>query len=85
MTAARHDKAVDQGLFAHLDSLEGQRLDAHVGIDDQRLLVHERDTALLAVQLAMERLAHLRQKNIAIDKPDRPIFFSHGEACHVAA
>src|SRR3989344_355677 len=56
---ARDDEAVGQGFLSVLHRFERQRIDVQGLVDDQRLLVHERNAALSTVQFLPELLAHL--------------------------
>ncbi len=80
---ARDDEAIGKRFLAILHRLEGQGLDAHGGIDHQRLLVHEGDAALAVVQLAVIGLAHLRHEDCTIDQADRRVVLGHRQAVKV--
>jgi hypothetical protein len=79
-----HDESVGQRLVAHFDRLERKCFDAHLGVDDEWLLVHERDATFLVVKLPVKWFAHLRQENIAVDQPDGAVALQHGQTDHVA-
>jgi hypothetical protein len=81
---AGDDETIGQGFFAVLHGFHGQRVYVGAGVHDQRLLVHEGDAALLAVQLHAERLAELGQEDAAVDQADGAVAFHHGQADQVA-
>ncbi len=77
-------EAVGQRLLARLHRQQRELLDGDVGLDDQRLLVHEGDAALLLEQLLVEGLGDLREEQRAVDQADRPAVLEHRQAAHLA-
>mmetsp|Transcript_15321 Transcript_15321/g.36557 ORF Transcript_15321/g.36557 Transcript_15321/m.36557 type:complete len:258 (-) Transcript_15321:968-1741(-) len=78
-----HQEAVRQRLLAGFDGQQGQGLDGGAGIDDQRLLVHEGDAALLVEQLLVKGLGDLRQEKRSVDQADRPALLQNRQAAEL--
>lgn len=76
---AGDDEAVGKCLFAVFHGSESQGIDVQSRVHDQRLFVHECDTALATIEFHAELLAHLRQEDVTVYESDGLFALNNGK------